>query len=133
MVIGHLKSGWRTFQVIDTPGLLDRELEKRNAIELQAVLALRYLADMIVFVIDPSETCGYTLDRQLALLESIRANFPDIPFIEVENKADLEGKPTGRERISALTGEGVDDLVKKIEATLKEMRKTDMDKLPTKA
>jgi len=132
VVIGHLKSGWRTFQVIDTPGLLDRELEKRNAIELQAVLALRYLADIIVFILDPSETCGYTMDRQLALLASVRDNFPDIPFVEVENKADLEGRPTGRERISALTGEGVDDLVKKIEAQLKEMRKQDMDKLPTK-
>jgi nucleolar GTP-binding protein len=132
VVIGHLKSGWRTFQVIDTPGLLDRELEKRNAIELQAILALRYLADVIVFVIDPSETCGYTLDRQLALLDSIKQNFPNIPFIEVENKSDLEGKPTGRERISALTGEGVEDLVKKLEGMLKEMRMVDMDKLPTK-
>jgi nucleolar GTP-binding protein len=130
VVIGHLKSGWRTFQVIDTPGLLDRELDKRNAIELQAVLALRYLADIIVFVIDPSETCGYTVESQLGLLESIKQNFTDIPFLEVENKADLEGKPTGRERISALTGEGVEDLVKKIEAIMKEQRKTDPDKLP---
>jgi len=131
VVIGHMKSGWRTYQVIDTPGLLDRELEKRNAIELQAVLALRYLADVIVFIIDPSETCGYTIDRQLALLESIRSNFPDIPFIEVENKADLEGKPTGRPRISALTGEGVDELMKNVESVLRSQRVTDLDKLPT--
>jgi nucleolar GTP-binding protein len=132
IVVGHIKSGWRTFQIIDTPGLLDRELEERNAIELQAVLALRYLADIIIFILDPSETCGYTMERQLSLLDSIRRNFPDIPFIEVENKADLEGTSTGRMRISALTGEGVDDLMAKAQEMLKAMRLTDMDKLPVK-
>jgi nucleolar GTP-binding protein len=131
VVIGHIKSGWRTYQVIDTPGLLDRELEKRNAIELQAILALKYLADVIVFLIDPSETCGYTLDRQLALLESVKGNFTEIPFLEVDSKADLEGKFTGRPRVSALTGEGVDDLLAKIEETLKGQRVNDLDKLPT--
>jgi len=132
IVVGHYKSGWRTFQVIDTPGLLDRELEERNAIELQAILALKHLADLIVFILDPSETCGYPMDRQLALLESVKRNFEGIPFIEIENKADLDNMvpPTGRPRISAATGAGVDDLVKDIEARFKEMRMADMDKLP---
>jgi nucleolar GTP-binding protein len=131
VVIGHLQSGWRTYQVIDTPGLLDRELEKRNSIELQAILALRYLADVIVLLIDPSETCGYTLERQLALLESVGKNFEGIPLIEVESKSDLEGRPTGRSRISALTGEGIEDLMERVEAVLKSQRVTDLDKLPT--
>jgi len=96
--VGHFKSGWRTYQVVDTPGLLDRELEERNAIELQAILALKYLADIIVFVFDPSETCGYTMDRQEALLESVQRNFADIPVMEVENKADLG---VGRDRKAA--------------------------------
>ena len=131
IIIGHLRSGWRTYQVIDTPGLLDRELEKRNSIELQAVLALKYLADLIVFLIDPSETCGYALERQLALLASVKANFHDMPIIEVDSKSDLEGRFTGRPRISALTGEGVDELVALIERTLKAQRVNDFDKLPT--
>lgn len=129
--VGHLTRGWRTYQVVDTPGLLDRELEERNAIELQAVLALKYLATVIVFVFDPSETCGYTMERQEALLESIRASFPDIPFIEVENKVDLGWGGTGnRPRISASTGEGVEELVEMIEAMLKEKRMQRMDELP---
>ena len=129
--IGHLKSGWRTLQVIDTPGLLDRELEERNAIELQAILALRYLGDIIVFVIDPTETCGYTMDRQNALLDSVRKNFGDIPIIEVENKVDMgTAQESNRIRISALTGEGVDALVQVILDTLKEERKKHMNELP---
>ena len=131
VVIGHIKSGWRTYQVIDTPGLLDRELDKRNAIELQAVLALRYLADVIVFLIDPSETCGYTLERQLALLESVKSNFADIPMLEADSKSDLEGRFTGRPRISAMTGEGVDELLAEIEKVLRSQRVNDLDKLPT--
>lgn len=131
VVIGHLKSGWRTYQIIDTPGLLDRELEKRNAIELQAILALRYLADVIVFMVDPSETCGYTVERQLALLASVRSSFEGVPFIEVDSKSDLEGRYTGRPRLSALTGEGVDELLEKVEAILRSQRVTDLDKLPT--
>jgi len=129
--VGHFKSGWRTYQVVDTPGLLDRELEERNAIELQAILALKYLADIIVFVFDPSETCGYSMERQEALLRSIRGSFADIPFLEVENKADLDWGGTGRRpRISAATGQGVDELVKDIEARLRAERKTAMDELP---
>ena len=129
--VGHFISGWRTYQVIDTPGLLDRELEERNAIELQAILALKYLADIIVFIFDPSETCGYSMERQEALLVSVRKNFPDIPLIEVENKSDLEWGGTGkRPRISAATGEGVDELVSDIHARLKADRMTAMDELP---
>ena len=54
IVIGHIEDGWMKFQIIDTPGLLDRNFEDRNDIEKQAVLALRYLTDVMVFVIDPS-------------------------------------------------------------------------------
>ena len=129
--VGHLTLGWYTYQVVDTPGLLDRELEERNAIELQAILALRYLADLIIFVFDPSETCGYTMERQEALLRSVRASFPGIPFVEVENKADLEwGGTDTRHKISASTGEGVQELVDLVESMLKDERIDRMDELP---
>ena len=71
------------------------------------------------------------MDRQNALLDSVRKNFGDIPIIEVENKVDMgTAQESNRIRISALTGEGVDALVQVILDTLKEERKKHMNELP---
>jgi nucleolar GTP-binding protein len=75
-------------QFIDTPGLLDRPLVKRNKIEKQAALALRHLATIVLFVVDPSESCGYTLDVQADLLAQLREEFKN-PFLIVTTKMDL--------------------------------------------
>jgi nucleolar GTP-binding protein len=116
--IGHFESNGITFQVIDTPGLLDREMEKRNEMELKAILALRHLANVIVFVIDPSEYCGYGMDIQLRILSDIRSKFPNIKIIEVENKIDIVNLDTQRIKISALKGEGIEGLKEVIIANL---------------
>lgn len=112
--IGHFQHGWRTYQVIDTPGLLDRPLEERNPIERQAIVALEYLADLIVFLLDPSETSGYPMGNQLSLLESIKKWLAGVPVVEVENKSDIYKSNSERIKISALTGEGVDGLMETI-------------------
>lgn len=110
VLVGHFDLDGVVFQVIDTPGLLDREMEKRNKMEIKAILALRHLANVIVFVIDPSEHCGYSIDLQLHILSDIRSRFADIPLIEVENKVDIMRSDTQRIKISALDGEGVERL-----------------------
>jgi nucleolar GTP-binding protein len=109
--IGHFERHFQTYQVIDTPGLLDRELEERNAIERQAINALEHLADIVVFVLDPSETCGYEIAKQDNLLQSIEEQFTGIPVIVVENKMDVIATSSERMKISALEGTGVDELV----------------------
>lgn len=109
--IGHFEKHFQTYQVIDTPGLLDRELEERNAIERQAINALEHLADLVVFVLDPSETCGYEIAKQENLLQSIEEGFTGIPVIVVENKMDVATTSSERMKISALEGTGVEELV----------------------
>lgn len=104
--VGHIDRRYERYLVIDTPGLLDRPMEARNEIERQAILALRHLADVIVFLFDPTETCGYPMEMQEHLLAEVREAFPGIPILEVENKADLMRFPGGRHKASALTGEG---------------------------
>ncbi|WP_054848755.1 NOG1 family protein [Vulcanisaeta sp. JCM 14467] len=76
-------------QVIDTPGLLDRPLSERNKIELQAILALKYLARVIVFILDPTNHSGYSLTEQLNLLREVRSNFSNTPLLLLVNKIDI--------------------------------------------
>ena len=114
IVIGHVKDDWRMFQMIDTPGLLDRGFEDRNDIEKQAVLALRYLTDVMVFILDPSETCGYDMNKQNALLEAVRANFSSIPTIVAESKCDVLKRDGENISFSAETGDGMDELTERI-------------------
>ncbi len=118
VTVGHLERGYRRFQVLDTPGLLDRPMEKRNKIERQAIAALRHLATVVLFLLDPSETCGFPLDAQLRLLVSVREAFPEVPFVVLENKSDLGGAPAGHLRGSALTGEGLSELMAVLEETI---------------
>ena len=111
VVLGHFDHKHVRHQIIDTPGLLDRPLEERNPIELQALQALRHLADVIVFLVDPSEHCGYSLDAQLKLLQETKSAFPDAPLVVAESKADLKKAGVGEVSISTETGEGVEELM----------------------
>lgn len=77
------------YQVVDTPGLLDRPFTDRNLIEKQAILALTLLTNNCVFIVDPTGHCGFPLDPQLDLLSSIAEAIPQMEFIVVVNKSDL--------------------------------------------
>ncbi len=120
--VGHFEDDNVVFQIIDTPGLLDRDFELRNEMEKKAILALRHLAHLILFILDPSEHCGYTTEAQLAILSDIKSNFPDIPVLEVENKVDLMQIPSERLRISALEGVGIDGLKEILVSTVMETK-----------
>ena len=119
VIVGHIQDDWRKYQIVDTPGLLDREFDKRNAIEKQAVLALRYLTDVILFVIDPSETCGFHRDVQEKLLANIQESFEGVTIIVAESKCDVMKTGDGRLYFSAQTGENMDALM---DAVRTEMR-----------
>ncbi|MBN2230806.1 MAG: 50S ribosome-binding GTPase [Candidatus Thorarchaeota archaeon] len=89
VIIGHLKIDNQSVQIVDTPGILDRPMAERNEIELQAVVALKYLANVIIFMIDPSETCGWTFEQQVNLLNEVQRMFPLNPLFIVINKIDI--------------------------------------------
>jgi len=117
--VGTFEKRYQRYQVIDTPGLLDRELSERNKMELRAILALRHLANVIIFIFDPSESCGYTISSQEHMLETVRHEFGKVPILEVENKVDLVKTKSDRTKISATTGRGVSDLVDRAVAILR--------------
>ncbi len=89
VIIGHLKVDNQSVQIVDTPGILDRSMTQRNEIELQAITALKYLAQVIIFILDPSETCGWTFDQQVTLLNEVRKMFPLTPLLIALNKVDI--------------------------------------------
>jgi nucleolar GTP-binding protein len=120
--VGHMEKTVRyekkRYQIIDTPGLLDRPLEERNNIEKQAIAALRHLADLIVFLFDPSGTSGYQMNEQILMLEDIKKLFNDVPFIIVENKVDIKNTGSANRKISCSTGEGIKELRQEIFSVL---------------
>jgi nucleolar GTP-binding protein len=109
--IGHLKFKYQKIQVIDTPGLLDRNPQERNKIEHQAIMALRYLADLIIFILDPTEHCGYSIEDQYKLLSEIKRLFDNVDTLTVENKVDINSSDTDIIKISAETGAGLEVLM----------------------
>ncbi|KAE8907472.1 Nucleolar GTP-binding protein 1 [Phytophthora fragariae] len=88
LYVGHLDYKYLRWQVIDTPGILDHSLEDRNTIEMQAVTALAHLQASILFFMDISEQCGFTIEQQLSLFENIRPLFANKPLVLVCNKID---------------------------------------------
>lgn len=87
---GHTMYKNIKWQVIDTPGILDRPLEERNTIEMQAITALAHLDAAILYFIDISEQCGYSIETQVSLFNSIRPLFKNKPLVVVLNKIDVQ-------------------------------------------
>jgi len=109
--VGHLRRDHIRYQLIDTPGLLDRPAEERNDIESQGVSAITHLADCICLLLDPSGTCGYPLEVQLELRDSVVETFDEQPVLTVCNKADLSRDVEADLYMSVTDGEGVEELI----------------------
>jgi nucleolar GTP-binding protein len=107
--VGHFYRGHQKYQVVDTPGLLDRPLSERNDIERQTVAALSHLQGVVLFILDPSEHCGYPLDSQLRLAEDLK-NWIHLPMLVVANKADILRYADVPE-MSTETGQGVSEVL----------------------
>lgn len=89
LFVGHTDYKYLRYQVIDTPGILDRPFEDRNIIEMCSITALAHLRAAILFFLDISGSCGYSITQQAALFHSIKSLFMNKPLIIVCNKTDL--------------------------------------------
>ena len=78
--------------------------------QYKILLLITNVADIILFIIDASEACGYPVERQLALLEEVRRVVGDVPVEVVVSKSDLAGMD-GFMNMSTTTGEGIDEVV----------------------
>ncbi|MEM1661611.1 MAG: GTPase [Desulfurococcaceae archaeon] len=137
IIVGHLDIGeYGRVVLVDAPGLLDRSFDEMNIIETRAVLAIKYLADGIIYLFDINPSSYYTFDEQIRVYESIvntlniRNKIVAINKIDttppdaVELAINLLREKTGLEPIpiSALTGFNLDKLVEKIKEIIVEKR-----------
>ena len=135
LIIGHAEvDNVGRVQFVDTPGLLDRPIYNRNRAELQAITALKHLKGAVIYLFDPTETCGYVLREQISLFEEVRRDFSQ-RVLAVINKVDLEPmyranflrvrlylREVGARtiEISAEEGRGLDALLREIKSLLSE-------------
>jgi nucleolar GTP-binding protein len=123
--VGHLSLNSEEGQILDVPGILDRPMVKRNPIEQRAIAAIQFLADTIIFLIDPTLNCGFELSSQIALLHEMSNTFQNVDIFPVLNKGDIASdkeimlarKSIDREEIpviSTLTEEGVNQTFQRI-------------------
>lgn len=88
LFVGHMDYKYLRWQVIDTPGILDHPLEDMNTIEMQAITALAHLRAAVLYFMDLSEQCGYSIEAQVQLFNSIKPLFSNKPTFLVINKID---------------------------------------------
>jgi nucleolar GTP-binding protein len=99
-------------------------MSERNDIEQQAITAIQSLDAVAMFMMDPSESCGYEIEAQENLLAEIRENFK-LPLLVVANKAD---RPEFRKineaefNISTVTGEGIEEVMNRLLEMIEEKR-----------
>ncbi|MEM3327179.1 MAG: GTP1/OBG family GTP-binding protein, partial [Thermoproteus sp.] len=89
----------------------------------QAVLALRHLAKVILFVVDPTYHSGYDPHIQINIYNSIKNNF-NVPIVVILNKIDIADREEIRKieelfgtnliYISAKLCKGIEELKNKI-------------------
>ncbi|WP_332897883.1 MULTISPECIES: NOG1 family protein [unclassified Haladaptatus] len=107
--VGHIERDRIRYQIVDTPGLLDRPADERNDIEAQAVSALEHLADVVLVFVDASASCGYPLADQLALRDALVAQFDQQPVLTVANKIDRSDEVEADCYMSVTENEGVEE------------------------
>ena len=101
--------------MVDTPGLLDRPNIERNAIEMRAIAALENVGDVVLFLIDPSESGGTPLEEQLSLLREVKGLISARRFILVRSKADIDAPALPDSMsVSSIDGTGLEELQSKI-------------------
>jgi nucleolar GTP-binding protein len=118
--MGHVITPGHRYQLMDTPGVLRREEDERNAMEGLTLASVELLPSVVVFVMDLSGMSGpqSAPHLQLRVRDELRSQFPHRPWLDVRSKADLplaEGiepsmVPPGTLEVSVLEGTHVEEL-----------------------
>jgi nucleolar GTP-binding protein len=87
--IGYAEINSNKIQFLDTPGTLNR-FERQNTVERIATLAIKYIADGMIYVFDLTEASS-PLEDQVKLYENLKkSRKPIIIFLSKTDAADKE-------------------------------------------
>lgn len=101
IIAGHIDvNNYGKIVLVDSPGILDSPIEEKNLIELKAILALKHLADHVIYVFAVYPHFYYTLEEQLRVYESVVKLLGGKPVTVILNKVDLLEK----EHVEAVLG-----------------------------
>ncbi len=132
IVVGHSTVNDVRVVFIDVPGVLDRPIVERNVVERKALIALRHLADLVIYVLDASPNSYYTLREQLNVLKEVMEVSGERVIVAI-NKVDVtprekieEAKEYLKEldlgieaiEISALSSLGLDRLMSEVKSRI---------------
>ncbi|MEB3861331.1 MAG: 50S ribosome-binding GTPase [Desulfurococcales archaeon] len=86
--IGHYTHMGTRIQLIDTPGILDRNPEEMNQVERRAVAALQEIPGAVLYLVDPTPSSYMPLQDQFRLLAKIHRYTGGKPHYIAVNKVD---------------------------------------------
>jgi nucleolar GTP-binding protein len=136
LYVGHFDYKYLRFQAIDTPGILDHPLEEMNTIEMQSITAIAHLRSAVLYFVDLSEQCGYTVEAQVKLFQSIKPLFANKIVFLVVNKIDAmrpeDLEPEKQALLETITKSGEVEMLRlscHTEEGIMDVRNTACDKL----
>ncbi|CAI5745853.1 unnamed protein product [Peronospora destructor] len=92
ITMGHIFVDGISYQIADTPGLIFRPDQRRNAIEKLAIAIVEKTQASIGFVFDPSSSSGTSAAEQILLRDELRhrvlAARPEHKWIDIISKID---------------------------------------------
>lgn len=93
ITMGHIFIDGVSYQIADTPGLIYRPDEQRNAIEKLALAMIEKTQAAVGFVFDPSGNSGTSLEDQLDLREELHSRLLDVrehhSWLDIISKIDV--------------------------------------------
>ncbi|MET1159691.1 MAG: GTPase [Thermoprotei archaeon] len=99
VIVGHINvEPHGKITLVDTPGILDRPVNEKNPIELKAVLAIRYLADTVLYLFDVNPQSYYSFEEQVNVFKSVIKWLGEREIIPIINKVDITPEEVLKEK-----------------------------------
>lgn len=120
LIIGRGSISSFPVDFIDSPGLTERAFRTTNQYERKALLAIKYKASLLLYIVDPTGSCGYSTEVQTELYEALCSEFGTRRRMVAYSKADISGIPSSQKIISfsSMTGYGMDVLLGRLNEEL---------------